>query len=257
MEKDHRDNHQWTEVEKQAVLDVRKILVTDKGLNSSNLSEMELIYITLVSKCRVDEAVKKFMNYHENLILKFGVKDVWADQHELLDEFRHNYDVAGTDRLGRQICWITGARTTEPTDEAECRHVRSCLLYNMAVHADLHTLRNGIVLVINTTKKKKVGNEKKLQVAYQTMPSRPAAIYIVGTTPIMRIAINALISFASIFSKSKVISRIQFATLETVRNGVGENALPENFGSDKKIETCEWVKERLENFPRMDLPALP
>jgi len=251
-----RDDHPWTEEEKQAVIDVRKILVTDKGLNPSNVSEIELIYITLTCKCRVDEAVKKFMTYNEDLIQKFGVKDVWADQQELVDEYRYNFAMAGMDKEGRQISWITGSRVTENNKEAECIHIRACLLYMMAVYADLHTLRNGIVMVIEYKKKKKVGNEKRLQVAYQTMPSRPQAIYIVGTNTIMRVAVNAMIALAAVFAKSKVIGRIQFASLEKVEEDVAENAVPEKFGVDKKIETSDWVKERLDNFPRMDLPAL-
>jgi len=252
-----RDDHPYTEEEKQAVIDVRKILVTDKGLNPSNVSEIELIFITLTCKCRVDEAVKKFMIYHEDLIQKFEVTNVWADQKELIDEYRYNFAMAGTDKEGRQISWVTGNRLTENNKEAESIHIRACLLYNMAVVADLHTLRNGICMVIVTNKKKKKsGNEKRLQVAYQTIPSRPQAIYIVGTNTIMRVAINVLIALASVFSNSKVIGRVQFASLEKVEEDIAENAIPDKFGGDKKIETHAWVKERLDNFPRMDLPAL-
>ena len=59
--------------------------------------------------------------------------------------------------------WINGG-STPVEEEGKC--IRSSCLYFFATHADRHTLRNGISLIINTanTPKKKVGNERKLQV---------------------------------------------------------------------------------------------
>ena len=86
--------------------------------------------------------------------------------------------------------------------------MRACCWYFFAVHSDRHTMRNGISLVINTasTSKKKIGNEKKLQVAWQNFPTRAQGIYILGVSMIARVAINALIAFAALFAKNKVIA---------------------------------------------------
>ena len=66
------------------------------------------------------------------------------------------------DITGRGIMWISGAQT-QVSEERGC--VRAGVLYWMAVHADIHTLREGITFVIDTANQsdKKVGNERKLQ----------------------------------------------------------------------------------------------
>ena len=45
--------------------------------------------------------------------------------------------------------------------------------------------------------------------SYQSLPLRPQNLYIVGAGLLKRLAINALIKFASVFSNSKVLARIQ------------------------------------------------
>ena len=70
----------WTDEERQACLAVRDALIKDKGLTPSQVGEIELVTITLIAKCRVDEAVQKFMTYHECLLGEYGIDDVWSDQ---------------------------------------------------------------------------------------------------------------------------------------------------------------------------------
>ena len=182
--------------------------------------------------------------------------------------------------------WVGGGGTPV-AEEARC--IRSCCLYFFAVHADRHSLRNGISLIINTAGSKvKIGNEKKLQVAWQNFPTRPQGIYILGTNVFTRIAVNALISFASLFAKNKVsvgfgwrlkcsagnsqsrshfvpppiplhrqvIARIKFSTLDNIRAKYGAASLPQVHGGAPKKPTQQWVNERLAAFPRMDLPGL-
>ena len=45
--------------------------------------------------------------------------------------------------------------------------------------------------------------------SYQSLPLRPQNLYIVGAGLLKLLAINALIKFASVFSNSKVLARIQ------------------------------------------------
>merc|ERR1712224_540186 len=139
--------------------------------------------------------------------------------------------------------WIHGGGTAVE-EEAKC--IRSCCHYFFAVHADRHTLRNGISLVINMANapKKKIGNEKKLQIAWQNFPTRAQGIYILGTTAITRITINALIAFASLFAKNKIIARIRFSEVKELGKKWGATALPEVHGGEKRMATGEWVKQR-------------
>ena len=67
--------------------------------------------------------------------------------------------------------WI-GASKPSPISEEQIV-VHSGILYWMAVHADIHTMREGCTFVIDTSKQKgipKVGNEKKLQNNLKELP---------------------------------------------------------------------------------------
>eukprot|EP00966_Prymnesium_polylepis_P314002 7256079-Prymnesium_polylepis.1 len=101
---------------------------------------------------------------------------------------------------------------------------------NPVLRSLCNRLRNGISLVINTANapKQKVGNEKKLQVAWQNFPTRPQGIYILGTSTFTRLAINALIAFAALFAKNKVIARVNFAEVTDLeKRWGGKSSLPE------------------------------
>ena len=245
----------WAPAEVDAVLAVRKRLVEEKALAPHELGEIELITVTLNSKCRVQEAVDKFVTYYEQLVGLYNIADVWADAKvDGMDTQWHRLAVAGRDEGDRQIMWIQGSPEGTPVaEETPC--IRAGCHYFFAVHADRTTLRNGISLVINTAgRSSKVGNEKKLQVAWQNYPTRPQHIYICGTTMVMRVVINALIAFASLFAKNKVLARIKFAQIRDIERTCGKAALPETLGGDARAPTEEWVRERIAGFPRMDLP---
>ena len=249
-----RDDAAYTEEERSACLAVREKLIKERGLTPQQVGEIELITIVMNSKCRVDEAVEKFMTYHTNLLGEYGIPDVWKDPSELADQW-HRLAVAGLDEASRGIMWVHGGGT-QVHEEGPC--IRACCLYFFAVHADRHTLRNGISLVINTANasKQKVGNERKLQVAWQNYPTRAQGIYILGTSAFTRIAINALIAFASIFAKNKVIARVRFAEIKDLaKKWGGPASLPEIHGGEKRLGTAEWVSKRLAGFPMMGLPS--
>ena len=118
-----KDDGPWTEAEKNAVLEVRKQLITEKGLSPKMVGEIELITITLNAKLRVDEAVQKFMTYHESLLGEYGIPDVWADSAELEGQW-HRLAVAGTDEGNRGIMWIHGGGTAVE-EEAKCVLLRT------------------------------------------------------------------------------------------------------------------------------------
>jgi len=244
----------WTRDEVDAVLAVRKALVSKQGLRPEALGEVELITITCNAKFRVDDAVKKYMTYRQQLLDEYKIADVWAAPDvDGMDAQWRRLAVAGRDEGDRQIMWVQGGGAGTPVaEETPC--IRACCQYFFAVHADTRTLRNGITLVINTGgKSSKVGNEKKLQVAWQNFPTRPQHVYILGTTTLMRVVINGLIAFASLFAKNKLVARVRFTDMAHIASTCGAHALPEAHGGDKRLPTKEWVRERLAAFPLMHL----
>jgi hypothetical protein len=243
---------EWTAEEREVCLAVREQLIKQKGLKPSQVGEIELITITMNAKQRVDEAVQKFLTYHQSILGEYGIDDVWAGDASIHDQW-HRHLVAGRDDGDRGIMWVHGGGT-QPEEETQC--IRASCRYFFAVHADRHTLRSGISLVIDTSNspKTKIGNEKKLQVAWQNFPTRPQGIFILGTSMITRIAINAIIAFASLFAKNKVIARIRFSDIKEMETKFTKAQLPELHGGEKRAQTAEWVKARLDAFPRMGLP---
>ncbi|KAL1518909.1 hypothetical protein AB1Y20_003182 [Prymnesium parvum] len=243
----------WEREEIDAVLAVRKCLVEDKQVPLHEIGEIELITITLNSKLRVPEAVEKFMTYREQVLQLYNIPDVWAEPHvDGLDLQWHRFAVAGRDDGDRQIMWIQGSGTPV-AEETAC--VRACCHYFFAVHSDMKTLRDGITIVIDVSgRRAKVGNEKKLQVTWQNFPSRPQHIHILGTSAITRIFVNGLISFAALFAKSKVLARIQFSDIRQFTELFGTAALPEVKGGPERPPVREWVRARLDAFPKMNLP---
>jgi hypothetical protein len=177
----------------------------------------------------------------------------WKEHHY----YFNNYAAAGRDKGDRSIMWIQGREGGVPVHE-EKACVRSAVLFVLAVHADLKTLREGLTFVIdatNTSNSAKVGNERKMQAAWQSYPLRPQNIFILGTGPIKRFFINALIAFAALVTKSKVIARIQFADLEDVKKILPLASLPQYCGGagGGVTDIHEWVRLRIQNFPRPQL----
>merc|ERR1712182_135794 len=219
----------YTEEERAACLAVRAGLIQDKGYEPEQVSEVELIVITLLAKLRVEEAVRKFCTYHDNLVKEFGIDSVWANRESLsAGDHWQTLKSAGIDEAGRGIMWVNGGTKIKVEDDRPTIHC--CCLYFLAVHSDIFTLRNGCSLVINTASA--VGNEKKMQVAWQNFPTRPQGIYILGTSAITRVTINTLIAVASLVAKNKVIARIRFSNIDELEDKFGKSNLPEMHGGD-------------------------
>merc|ERR1712118_470862 len=126
------------------------------------------------------------------------------------------------------IMWVNGGKKIKVEDERPTIHC--CCLYFFAVHSDIFTLRNGVSLVINTASavgnEKKIGNEKKMQVAWQNFPTRPQGTYILGTSAVTRITTNALIAAASLVAKNKVIARIRFSRSTSWKTSLARATCP-------------------------------
>eukprot|EP00729_Bicosta_minor_P025800 gene25800-4457_t len=184
--------------EKAAFADVKKALLA-ADVRSSELNDVALITVTMLSKLVVDKSVDKY----KSLLTTIEEYDLTMAQvmdpttmEENTSFLAKSYAPCGTDNEGRGIMWITGSQT-QVSEERGC--VRAGVLYWMAVHADIHTLREGITFVIDTSNQpdKRVGNERKLQKTWQSMPLRPQSLFIVGAGMVKRIFLTALIKFAS------------------------------------------------------------
>ena len=219
-------------------------------------------------KFRPDSAVKKLKKWTDEMRDSFGLCSFKDDIFGSLQDDGQGSDEAwneiaplftayagtGEDNQGRSIMWIKARQTKI---EEETNSVRAGVLYFMAVHADILSLRQGITFVIDTTNREmtNVGNEKKLQKVYQSIPLRPQNIFIIGTSFFKRILINALIRFASLFTSDKVIDRVSFATLDEVKQEVSSESLPvylEGKGGGKATneQLVTWVRSRLLQFPK-------
>ena len=76
-----------------------------------------------------------------------------------------------------------------------------------------------------------------------------------STSAVTRVAVNALIAFAALFAKNKVIARVAFSSVAELARKFGAGNLPEIHGGEARAPTEAWIEERLRAFPRMDLPA--
>jgi hypothetical protein len=234
----------------------------EAGLPANMLSPQLVIMATLTCKCRVDKTVEKLQSMHEKVfnVYEFDmstdtvgfdatpstIASVWGE----CDPFWSRYRVCGSDIDGRSVMWVAGGKTLK-TEEKMLIH--TSVLFFLAAHADLTTLRGGITFVIDTTKapSEKVGNERKLQETWQAMPLRPQHFFIMGASWFKRLAINALLKIVSAFSNSKVVARIRFVDVDEVVEQLGLSSMPAEYGGDDRsaTPTKDWVAQRLRDFP--------
>ena len=89
-----------------------------------------------------------------------------------MNHYLQRYVPCGKDNDGRSVCWV---RPDEPVDLLnEADFIRAVIVYFMALHADIQTMRYGITVVIDTSRvwNRMGNNEKKLQRIINTIPSR-------------------------------------------------------------------------------------
>ena len=145
----------YTPEEVLAVKAVRRALAA-WGVPKGSLGEREMIVFTLNSKCQVEDTLNRYRAYLKGLLDEFELNpdDIWADDASARQQLQSQWKLlhpAGTDRDGRQIMWLSGGGSGDI--DVPDRHIRACCRYFYAVHADLHTLRKGVTLVIDTPDK--------------------------------------------------------------------------------------------------------
>lgn len=90
----------------------------------------------------------------------------------MLTAHLRRYAPSGTDQHGRRVCWVRPDMPVDSSDESS--FIRAVVIYFMALHADIETMRNGITVVIDRSQSltKTGSNYMKLQKIINAMPSR-------------------------------------------------------------------------------------
>lgn len=219
-----------------------------------------LAYASIVCKCRVDDTIKKIRTFLAasgpcGMDTIESDEDLWSDP-QVPAFLEEHYHVCGVDGQGNSILWI---KASGIPPELETTSVRAGLIYTMAIHGDAGSLREGVTFVIdftgNRTDLNQVGNEKRLQKVNQAYPLRPQAILFAGASLAYRVFINALISFASVFVKQKILQRIKFVTMEKCIAKLPPGSAPRYVGGNGGgIENVtEWTRERYYQLPIPEL----
>lgn len=257
----------WTIEEVDAGKQTLALLKADDKFDDKFISKRELWLCVVNCKFRPEKAKDKYVKWTGEMKKSFAINsfdDVYKDISndgkgcdegwKELEPLFTAYAGCGRDNKNRSIMWIT----TRPTQiEEEQRAVRVGAIYYTAIHADIVSMREGITFCLDTEGNDmvaKIGNESKLQRVYQSIPLRPQKIFILGAGWLKRTLINGIIAFASLFTKEKVIDRIEFCDLDRVAENVSQEALPIHRGGkggfiDSNEKLVQWVRQRLENFP--------
>lgn len=243
------DDYPLTEDELKAIREVTSGL--QQKLEGEELDMKAVVACTLIYKCRVDRAIESYIDWLSTR-KEFGFTSIFPDGWDKpgSDFTKHwdAYEVCGRDNEGRQVFWITNKSPILVENEAAV--MRSSCVFFLAMFGDLHSLRNGITMVIDQSANvKKVGNERKMQKVWMNFPNRPQAIFITGAGFVKRIFINGLLKFASLFSKQKIIDRVRFVEMDTIRAAIPSQNMPTQHGGDEHPPMEQWVRQRLEQFP--------
>ena len=133
---------------------------------------------------------------------KLTLKDLYDP--EVIDRVQKHFVMfgdCGKDKDGLGIMWIMSQPVPVKEEQVSCmamvcptrtrtqilshpeqNSVIAGLLYWMAVHCDIVTLRKGVTLVVDSTDRaaEKIGNERKLRKTYFSLPLRAPNIFILG-----------------------------------------------------------------------------
>ena len=255
---------QFSNKEKSAIAEVSRLLLKSEKeggmcISKEDVRPREVAMVTLITKLRVEKAVAKYKQLLD-VLKQYGLSmsSLYENEELLLaklgDKWAANYLVAGVDKGGRSAMWLSASEPSKLSEEQTVVH--SGIMYWQAVHSDITTLRDGCTFVIDTSKQKvlkKVGNERKLQKTWQSLPLRPQNLFIVGASFLRKIFLNALISFASVFSNSKVLARIQFVEMDSVKECFDPQELPHELGGHKRPDVSSWIFSRLRAYDGVEI----
>jgi len=251
---------EYTSEEIKAIKEVYQNLIQTKNIEAKRIGLRSLALVTIVSKLRIEEASDKYVKLLSALKLcqldsleatDTQVEELMQDKDVL--EVMKAYASSGRDSENRSIFWIQGNAKGYPPD-MEKAYCHGGLLYWLAIHADDISIHEGVTFIIDTSATSmdlKYGNEKKLQKLNQAFPMRPQTIKLAGASRIKRILINGLIRVASLFTKQKILDRIQFVSVEEAVNSIPKESAPRYLGGGGGgIEDMnQWITDRVLSLP--------
>jgi hypothetical protein len=170
----------------------------------------------------------------------------------------NSYAACGPDDEGRGIFWIRGGPISKEAIQSGAA-TRAGILFWMACHADMSTLRNGVNMVIDQSKTenadtmKRSGLEGKMHKGFQSFPLRPQCIRIIVSSSVQRALINSALSVAAFFTRKKVLSRILFVNSHAdVAAALPLASMPSYTGGQvKEPSVAAWVRRRISAFPAL------
>jgi hypothetical protein len=262
----------WTDHEVAAIKETAALL---KGMTP--MPDPKLLAIAvLCSKLKPNEAVKKLKDMAKTTGADFNVQlsttglrldkmssEGFQDSEEwrvVEAQLTNSYATCGGDDEGRGIFWIRGGHIPKEAIQSGAA-MRAGLLFWMACHADLSTLRNGVNMVIDQSKgasgdMKRSGLEGKMHKGFQSFPLRPQCIRIIVSSAVQRALVNSALSVAAFFTRKKVLSRILFVNSHAdVAAALPLASMPSYAGGQVEEPVPDWVLRRLAAFPT--LPDMP
>lgn len=230
------------------------------------ISLREMVLTCYVANLAAEEAAMKYVKWLEGL-KEFGFKsfaEAWGDiprngkPHVAWDEiaFRfRNYAACGKDTRGSSVFWVRANDEGIVLPGEEISAIRAGLVYTLAMHADLATLRQGVTFVIDI-KEFDISKHKrnsKLENYRQSLPVRPIRIFILGANIFTKALINSIISVAKMVSQNELFSKISFADIDEVTQEIPAASLPlyrggQGGGISTNEELISWTQSRLANF---------
>ena len=255
----------YTTEELDAMRQVRDMLQTKHEINVEERVGLKFLAVATINcKLRVAETVQKLVKLLEclkDLQCPDGIpqfSSLPTDDEAILSMLQA-YAKCGPDFNGGSVFWIKGSKGSVAKKE-ERSFCHAGIVYFLAIHADVVSLRKGITFVIDVSSRKStepnVGNEKACQKFQQSFPLRPQAIYIAGANAVMRVFVNATIKVASLFTKQKILDRIKFVTVDQAKAQMPLSSAPTYVGGGGgggENDVVAWVKERLAQLPAPDL----
>ena len=169
---------------------------------------------------------------------------------------------AGKDFDGRQVMWEHGIMSVAKGQQQAI--LRLVTLLWLAVHADLHTLRDGVTIVhtvaANDGKTLMRRMTRSTIAAMCTFPLRPQKILVAGLGKNGTVFARQIVSVIYHVTRTKLLERLQFVNWETLWQHVPHESIPTykgvpgfpSFGGYAgETDSVTWIESRLALFPRL------
>ena len=254
-----RDFHPivYTEEDLYSIRQVRRAPIEEHDVDPNKIGLRVLALTTIINRGNQEESVKAYLKFRDAVAM-VGIDSFEEDINSMSDVEEYLgkcYEPCGVNEEGQRVVWIRGKQG--PSPEEEKAWIQATILYWMAIHADDISLREGVQSVMDVSSKPKdtFGNSQKLQKINQCYPLHSQTILVAGTNAGSRVFLNGLIKVGSVFSRTDVLKRIKFVSLEDAKQSVSKEDSPQYVGgAGGGIDNVvDWVKERLDNFPVPEL----